>query len=457
MDWGMVWELLSCYDSVCDEGRLDFRSGQNYPIRGCNLSSDFSKSADMPKITAIETVVPSGVMPNLVLLRIHTDDGLTGCGETYYTPHAIQALVHDWMAERLLGAEATEVEGHWRFLYGRCSAFGHPGAEMRALSAVDVALWDILGQVCGQPVWKLLGGAGRVSLPVYNTCGGPGYGASAKLQSSEPASHPGWPGYGDEGKPGLLQDNWASFHAAGDLAEELVAEGIAGMKVWPFDRFVHRRGGGNYLSRQDIEDGMKPLREIRDRVGDKIEIMVEGHAFFRPPAALQIAEALKEVRPFWLEDFLPVDNFRTLADFRRQSGMPIAASEMLLGRNAFLSLLENNAADYVMADPTWAGGISETRRIVDLAQAYNVPATMHDCTGPLTLFAGLHCALASTNVVFQETVRAHIRTFYDRLIDRQPVVENGALMPPQDPGIGTALLDEWFVPGENLYRLSGRV
>ena len=92
-----------------------------------------------------------------MLVRVHTDAGLIGCGETYYTPSAIQSLIHDWMAARLLGAEATDIEAHWRFLYERCTAFGTPGAEMRALSALDVALWDILGQECGQPIWKLLG------------------------------------------------------------------------------------------------------------------------------------------------------------------------------------------------------------------------------------------------------------------------------------------------------------
>ena len=404
----------------------------------------------MPKITAIETIIPSDMMPNLILLRIHTEDGLIGCGETYYTPHAIEALVHDWMAERLIGAEATDIEAHWRFLYERCTAFGAPGAEMRALSAIDVALWDILGQVCNQPVWKLLGGAVQPKVRIYNTCGGPGYGA-IKQATNEKPKHPGWPGYGDEGEPGPLQDNWSSIHAAGDLAEELVAEGIAGMKVWPFDRYVHRNGG-LYLSAAEIESGMKPLREIRERVGDKIEIMIEGHAFFQLASALRLAEALKEIRPLWLEDVLRVDNVNTLADFRRQSGMPIAATEMLLGRTAYLSLLNAGAADYVMIDPTWAGGISETRRIIELAQAYNVPATMHDCTGPLTLFAGLHCSVASSNVVFQETVRAHIRTFYERLIDRQPIIENGRLLAPPDPGLGTTLLPELFQPGQRRYR-----
>ncbi|MCA9131680.1 MAG: mandelate racemase/muconate lactonizing enzyme family protein [Planctomycetales bacterium] len=413
-----------------------------------NAKTSEEYTSNMPKITAIETVIPAAIMPNLILLRIHTDDGFIGCGETYYTPHAIEGLIHDWMAERLCGAEATDIESHWRFLYERCSAFGAPGAEMRALSAIDVALWDILGQLCGQPVWRLLGGATQGSVPIYNTCGGPGYGTTKGMASS--AAHPGWPGYGDEGQPGKLQDNWASIHAAGDLAEELVAAGIAGMKVWPFDRYAHR-GNGLYISPAEIEEGMRPLR-----VGHKIEIMIEGHAFFQLPAALRLAEALQEIRPLWLEDILRVDHVGTLADFRRHCGLPIAATEMLLGRGAYLSLLEAGAADYLMVDPTWTGGISETRRIVELAQTYNVPATMHDCTGPLTLFAGLHCAAASANVVFQETVRAHIGTFYERLIDRQPHIENGRLHLPSDPGLGTSLLPDLFQTGQNRYRRTTR-
>ena len=406
----------------------------------------------MPRITAIETAIPAAIMPNLILVRVHTDDGLIGCGETYYTPHAIEGLIHDWMAERLLGAEATDIESHWRFLYERCTAFGAPGAEMRALSAIDVALWDILGQVCGQPVWKLLGGSVQRGVRIYNTCGGPGYGA-LQQSTQRVAKHPGWPGYGDEGKPGPLQDNWSSFHAAGDLAEELVAEGITGMKVWPFDRFVHQNGG-LYISPADVEAGMKPLREIRDRVGNAIEIMIEGHAFFQLPSALRVADALREIRPLWLEDVLRVDNLDTLADFRRQSRMPIAASEMLLGRSSYLSLLKAGAVDYVMIDPTWSGGISETRRNIELAQAYNIPATMHDCTGPLTLFAGLHCAVASANVVLQETVRAHIGTFYGQLIDTQPIIEQGYLLAPTDPGLGTSYLSSLFHPGQNQFRRS---
>ena len=426
-------------------------SGTHGSITWKDRGFSFVLDPSMPRITVIETAIPYSIMPNLLLVRVHTDDGLTGCGETYYTPQAVASLVHDWMAERLLGADALAVEAHWRFLYERCTPFGHPGAEMRALSALDVALWDILGQACGQPVYRLLGGPVRESIPVYNTSGGPGYGAV--VEPGAMVKHPGWPGYGSIGQAGPLQDNWASHFAAGDLAEELIAEGIPAMKLWPFDRAAHRNGG-LHISWADIDEAMKPLREIRDRVGMKIEIAIEGHAFFQLPAALRIADALKEIQPLWLEDVLRVDNITTLADFRRRSGLPIAASEMLLGRKEYLNLLQAQACDYCMVDPTWNGGISETRRVIELAQAFNVPATIHDCTGPLTLFSGLHLAASSGNVVFQESVRAHIRSFYHKLIDTQPVITGGRAQLPTGTGLGTRLRDELFQPGLNEYRVS---
>jgi L-alanine-DL-glutamate epimerase-like enolase superfamily enzyme len=181
---------------------------------------------------------------------------------------------------------------------------------------------------------------------------------------------------------------------------------------------------------------------------------VDGHGFFMLPAALRIADALRDVRPLWLEDILKMDNLDTLADFRRQSRMPISASEMLLSRADFAQVLNQQAADYVMIDPTWAGGISETARLAHMAQAYNVPSTMHDCTGPLTLYAGLHVNAAVPGACFQETVRAHIRSFYKELIDPLPVIENGHMLLPTTPGIGTKLNPDLFNKKYSTYRIS---
>ena len=114
-----------------------------------------------PRITAVETLIPDDIMPGLMLLRLHTDAGtvdgseVIGHGETYYIPHAVASTIHDWMARRLLGSDAMAIESHWRFLFERCSAFGVRGCELRAISAIDLALWDIAGQILQQPIWRL--------------------------------------------------------------------------------------------------------------------------------------------------------------------------------------------------------------------------------------------------------------------------------------------------------------
>ena len=112
-------------------------------------------------------------MPALLLVRLHTDEGLVGEGETYYTPAATRAFIHELAAPLLLGRDPLAIEGHWRSLYEMCARFGAKGNEMRALSALDVGLWDILGQAAGLPVYQLLGGACRDRIKTYNTCAGP--------------------------------------------------------------------------------------------------------------------------------------------------------------------------------------------------------------------------------------------------------------------------------------------
>jgi galactonate dehydratase len=408
-----------------------------------------------PRIVAIETLIPHDIMAGLMLLRIHTDAGtvdgepVIGHGETYYIPHAVAATLHDWMSRRLLGADATAIESHWRFLYERGIAFGVRGCELRAISAIDVALWDILGQLTRQPVWKLLGGPVRDAIPVYNSCGGPTYGRRPK---DSPDSQ-GWPGHGDLGKPGPLEDNYNSVFHAGDLAEELLSEGYTAMKLWSLDQ-IYRATGGHRVAWPDLQQALQPMHEIRERVGLKMELMLDGHGFFSLAAALRIAEAMREIKPLWLEDVIRPDSVEAIADFRDRAGVPIAVSEMLVSREDYKQVLQQRAADYTMIDPTWVGGISETRRAAELAQVFNVPTLMHDCTGPLTLFSGLQISASCANVTYQETVRAHIRTLYPLLIDQPPVIKAGHIPLPERPGLGVRLLPELFTADHPGYRIT---
>lgn len=406
-----------------------------------------------PRITALETLVPHDIMPGLMILRVHAQlqagESFIGNGETYYIPTSAAAVIHDFFAPRLIAADALAIESHWRFLYERMIAFAGTGAELRALSAVDLALWDLAGQIHQEPIWRLLGGPVRDAVPVYNSSGGPSYGRS----NNQIPSASGWPGHGDPGKPGPLEDNWASMNQPIELAKELIQLGYQGMKLWSFDA-VYRRRGGQLLNAKDIDEGLLPFRKIRETLGDQIDLMLDGHGFFSLGAARQIANAMKEVKPLWLEDILRPDCVQTMAEFRRSIDVPVAVSEMLVAIDDYRRVLEAGAADMIMIDPTWVGGISGTRRIAELAQAYNVPTLMHDCTGPMTLLSGLHIAGSNSGVAYQETVRAHLATLYPHLIDVSIQVQNGQLNLPDRPGIGARWKDDLFDPTHPGYRIT---
>jgi galactonate dehydratase len=399
------------------------------------------------KITKIETLCQS----HLLMMRVHTDAGITGNGETYYAPTAVSAILHDWMSEKLLGANPLDIEKHWRFFYERFMNFGGRGAELRALSALDLCLWDILGQSSGMPVWQLLGGRTREAIPAYNSAGGTSYGIPASIpQSTYPEKEKlFWPGHGSTGFEGPLEDNWTSVNRPVDYARELIREGYRGMKMWPLDPLAHRPAGGLHLSWKELKAALQPLFDIREAVGYDIEIMLDGHGFFQWPAAMRIAEVMRDIKPLWMEDVLRTDNLDLLKRFHEKAGVPVAVSEMFTTREDYRHILEKQAADYIMIDPTWVGGISETRRITEMAIPYNIPVTMHDCTGPFTLLAGLHVAVACPNVVFQESVRAHLRVVYEQLIDQPVAIENGMFPAPERPGLGAAWLPDLFT-AENL-------
>lgn len=403
------------------------------------------------KITCLETIHLEDY-PNLLFIGVHVDEGLVGWADTYYMTDALRGYVHQFAAPMLLGRDPLAIELHWRRLYEVIAHHVGKGAELRALSALDVALWDIFGQATGQPIWQLLGGAARDRIKTYNTCGGPGYGRPRR----------GGTGYGTDGtREGRYEDLIAFMERADELALDLLEEGLRGMKIWPLDYAAHTPGqwenwrdfrglfdpnlrsfGGQEISDADLQRGLEPFRKIRQAVGDRMEIMVEGHGLWSLPAAQRIARALEEFRPYWLEDLMRADDIGALAELRQSTTTPIVASEYLATRYEFQPLLERRAVDIVMLDPTWAGGITECKKICALAETYKRPVALHDCTGPFTLFAGTHLAINATNAVYQESVRAYLRVNYPELVTDIVAVEDGHILAPTKPGIGTTLLPD---------------
>nr|WP_145544699.1 mandelate racemase/muconate lactonizing enzyme family protein [Variovorax boronicumulans] len=371
--------------------------------------------------------------PSLVWLELETSDGLVGLGETFRGAAAVETCLHAELAPVLLGRDARHIEGISRQLLTPYVGYNSSGTEVRAASAVDIALWDLAGQRQGVPVYQALGGGARASVPVYNTCAGYAYNTTGQRRDI---------GAGDEAV-GPYDDQVAFMRDAGALAKSLLAEGYKAMKIWPFDIYVPA-SGGHLITLDDLDKGLQPFRQIREAVGNRIEVMCELHSLFGGHSALRICQALEEFDVFWVEDPLnKMDDVAGLADLRRRTRVPICGSETLGGLRPFRDLLAGDALDVVMVDLSWCGGITEGRKIAALAQAYNRPLAPHDCTGPVTLMAGLHMALHAPTAIYQEVVRATLATWYQDIVTGLPLIEDGMAQPPVAAGLGTRLQDSF--------------
>lgn len=379
------------------------------------------------KITALETV-RIAERPNLIWVRVETDEGVTGLGETFFGAGAVEAHVHDHIAPRVMGRDPLAIDrlaGEIVSYVGQRSA----GAEMRGASAFDIALWDLFGKVTGQPVAQLLGGFTRESIRTYNTCAGTDYIKRADGQATA--------NYG-LGASRDYDDLNAFLHRADELAESLLSEGITAMKIWPFDAAAERSGGVN-IDLTELKAALEPFEKIRRAVGERMEIMVEFHSLWQLTPAIRIARALAPYKTFWHEDPIRMESLGDLRRYADASPAPVCASEKLAGRAAFRDLLETGAAGIVMLDLSWCGGISEARKIGAMAEAWNLPVAPHDCTGPVVLAASTHVSLNAPNAIFQESVRAFYRTWYRDIVTALPEVRDGMITVPPGPGLGLDL------------------
>lgn len=387
------------------------------------------------RIVTLETI-RLGEFPNILLVRLHTDEGAIGLGETFFGAPEVEAYLHGTAASRLLGQDPARLEalriGLQNYVGTRST-----GVEARGNSAVDLALWDLLGQGTERRVVDLLGGETRPSIRAYNTCAGYRYVRATRGQA--------WRNWGrpTEGEAtGPYEDLDAFLEGrAGALAQSLLAQGITGMKMWPFDEAAYRNGG-LHISALELDRALEPFRQARRAVGDRMDLMVELHGLWNLPTALRIAHAfeIEGLRPYWIEDPLRPDDITSLAAFARGTAIPTTASEMLGGRQAFRDLLEARAASIVMLDLGWCGGLTEGKAIATMAEAFGLPVAPHDCTGPVVWAASVHLALNAPNALIQETVRAFYTGWYKELVTGLPVVEDGQVRLGTDaPGLGVAL------------------
>jgi galactonate dehydratase len=358
------------------------------------------------RISGFRTHVLGTPWRNLTFLVLETDDGIEGVAEVRMPRHtdALLGYLADALPRHVVGTDPFAVES--LVLRMRRDDYSRPGEiVLSGISLAEIACWDIMGKALGEPVYRLLGGAVRDSIPAYAN---------------------GW--YTVERTP-------EDFHQA---ATRVVERGYRALKLDPFG------SASGELGRRELADAVALVEAVRDAIGPDAELLIEMHGRFTPSAAIAAARALERFEPGWIEEPVAPENVQGHAHVRRSTAIPVATGERIHGRSEFRPFLELEAADVLQADITHSGGLLETRKIASWAESYQVLVAPHNVGGPVSTAAALHLAAVTPNFKLQE----HFNDFVDAEVKAaapgNPEVVDGAFALPTGPGLGVTL-DEEFV------------
>jgi galactonate dehydratase len=363
------------------------------------------------KITAVETLVCHARMRNWVFVKVRTDqDGLWGWGEATLEWHtrAVVGAVQD-VAELIVGEDPRRIEYLWQMMFRQ--HFWHATGVVRAtaVSAIDIALWDILGKIHGVPCHKLWGGPVRDYVRLYGHLGG---GRMEDFYQTRP------------------QD----AQRFADLAAHMVSQGFTAMKAMAVPETMPL-------------EGLRPLRyaeacvrAMRDAVGEEVDLMVDCHARPSPRMGLRFARALEPYGLYWLEEPCWPEHVGALRDIQQAVATPIATGERLVSQHAFRPLLEEQAVSVLQPDITHCGGLSEARRIAAMAEAYRVAIAPHNPQGPVSTAASLEFGLATPSYIICESVHQDVPWRDEVATLSHPIQPQGRLVRPHDrPGLGVEI------------------
>lgn len=362
------------------------------------------------KITSVKTFLVEGIKYNWTLVRVDTDAGIHGWGEATNWPGSpLVAAACEHAGACLIGQDARKIDFLWTKLYRDMNWLGQAGPLLSAISGIDIALWDIKGKAAGLPVYQLLGGPYRDKIRLY-------------------ANY--WFIDGDH-----TPDDYAK------QAKAVVAKGFTGLK---FDPFAHV----NYCYGEDLscEGGLtEPQKQlavdvvdaVARAVGKDVAIAIETHAFLNGPTAVEMAKRLAKLdfTCMWYEEPALPEFPDAIADIRRQIPLPVCVGERLHSRFMLKTILEKQAADIVMPDITRCGGISEMRKMANLAECYNVPIAPHNPNGPFSTIASAHVMATVPNFYRQEFMLKDVPWRDECLSHPLPIVE-GQFVLPDRPGLG---------------------
>lgn len=332
-----------------------------------------------------------------LIVKITTDEGHVGYGEglTPVAPQAAADIVRQVLTPFLIGRDPLDSEPIWEKLYATNRSRGYTrGYQMIAISAVDIALWDLKGKILAQPVYRLLGGKFLEKIPVYAT--------------------------------GLMLEG--DVEAIVDLAQQYYEKGFRAMKL--------KIG-------EDEKQDLKTLQALRKIFGSDVKIMVDANGAYDPTTAIKIGRSLEELDVFWFEEPVTPEDVDGMARVRENISMYLAAGECEYTKFGFRELLLKKAIDVCQPDVARAGGITECRKIAALAQAFNIYYAPHAWGGVICIAATTHLVMSLPNFLICEFDRVP-NPLRDELPEKQLVFKDGYLYVPDEPGLGV-VLDESVV------------
>ncbi len=351
------------------------------------------------KIREIKTLVIDCFRTNWVFVKVYTDEGIAGIGEgtLEYKENALTGAIKD-LEHALIGKDPFDTEWIWHENYRDAYWRGGP-VLMSALSAVDMALWDIKGKALGVPVWKLLGGKCRQGVPCYANC----WFAGAK----EPEE----------------------FAAK---AAEAVELGFKGLKWDPF--------GKNYrqLPPAECARAMKCVEKVTEAVAGRAEILIECHGRFDLPTALRICNALEQFNPYWVEEPIIPDTMHALADLRSRVRVPIACGERLYTIQQIMDAVDGKVCDYLQPDSSHAGGITAMKKIAGVCETRHIPFCAHNPSGPVANAVTLALGVSTPGYCIHETLFDDV-PWRSEVVDEDVRFIDGIMYPSDRPGLGVEL------------------
>jgi 2-dehydro-3-deoxyphosphogalactonate aldolase len=367
------------------------------------------------KVFVVGTPPPHDGGSFWVFVKLITDTGVEGIGEVYavpFHPSVAEKMIEDVVDRYVIGTSPFEIEALWRRAYS-AGFTQRPDVSMVAiLSGIETACWDIMGKETNQPVYNLLGGKVRDRVRSYTYI--------------YPA-------------PGKDNSVYSNADISCERAAVYIKDGFTALKfdpIGPYSAFDPRQ-----LSIEMLDFTEKFVKQLRDAVGEKVDLLLGTHGQLTPASAIRLARRIEKYDPLWFEEPTPPDMPEEMARVASRTTIPIATGERLSTKYEFARVLRNNSASILQMAIGRVGGIMETKKIAAMAEVHYAQIAPHLYAGPIEAAANLHVDLSTPNFLIQESI-GKMENFHSKLLKKPLPWENGYFLPTTDPGLGVELNEE---------------